>query len=132
MFTTGTFLFSKEYFVITHEYYNGLSLAVMCILATKYIGPPLAKILDKEVDEYEKGLNDVKAWNIETMKQGVVNEKWAQYCSEGQLVLAAAKLENVNLQVEGEFRRRQMEVYNQVKNRLDYHMKVRMQSFIST
>lgn len=48
-----TYLYSKEILVCEHEFYNGLSLAIMCIAAVKYLGPPLAKYLDKEVDVSE-------------------------------------------------------------------------------
>lgn len=33
-----------------HEYYSGLSLAVMVYVAAKKLGPPMASWLDKEVD----------------------------------------------------------------------------------
>lgn len=45
-----TYLFSKEIYVIEHEYFTGLSLFVMVYYATKKAGPPIAAWLDKEVD----------------------------------------------------------------------------------
>lgn len=45
-----TYLCSKEIYVMEHEYYNGLSLAVMVVFAVKKFGPSLAAYLDKEVD----------------------------------------------------------------------------------
>lgn len=46
----GTYLISKEIYVMEHEYYSGLSLAILCYLGVTKIGPALAKSLDKEVD----------------------------------------------------------------------------------
>jgi len=45
-----TYLCSKEIYVMEHEYYNGLSLAILCIVFVKKVGPTIAKALDKEVD----------------------------------------------------------------------------------
>lgn len=49
-FTLSTYLVSKEIYVLEHEYYSGLSLLVMWIVAVKKLGPALAKSLDKEID----------------------------------------------------------------------------------
>lgn len=108
-----------------HEYYNGLSVGLFCIIGAKYVGPMCAAWLDRKNDEYEKELNDGKAAIVKSIESGIEGEKWQQVAAEGQLVLVAAKRENVQLQVEGAFRRRQMMVYNEVKNRLDYHAEVR-------
>lgn len=48
--TFGTYLISKEVYVMEHEFYNGLSFLVMWIVGVKKLGPPLAKWLDKEID----------------------------------------------------------------------------------
>lgn len=45
-----TYLFSKEIYVMEHEYYTGLSLLIMVAVAAKKFGPSLAAWLDKEVD----------------------------------------------------------------------------------
>lgn len=46
----ATYLFSKEIYVMEHEYYSGLSILLMVVFATKKFGPGLAAYLDKEVD----------------------------------------------------------------------------------
>lgn len=43
-------MFSKEIYVMEHEYYSGLSILMMIVYATKKFGPGLASYLDKEVD----------------------------------------------------------------------------------
>lgn len=48
--TFGTYLISKEIYVMEHEFYNGLSFLIMWIVGVKKLGPALAKWLDKEID----------------------------------------------------------------------------------
>lgn len=45
-----TYLMSKEIYVMEHEYYSGLSLLIMSIIAVKKLGPPIAAYADKEID----------------------------------------------------------------------------------
>jgi len=47
-------------------------------------------------------------------------ENKLQDASKNQNILFDAKRENIKLQLEAEFRRRQLVAYNEVKNRLDY------------
>lgn len=49
-FTLSTYMVSKEIYVLEHEYYSGLSLAIMWIVGIKYMGPKLANVLDKQID----------------------------------------------------------------------------------
>lgn len=46
----GTFLLSKEIYVMEHEFYTGISLLIMIVYAVKKFGPPLANYLDKEIE----------------------------------------------------------------------------------
>lgn len=46
----ATYMFSKEIYVMEHEYYSGLSILLMVVFATKKFGPSMAAYLDKEVD----------------------------------------------------------------------------------
>ena len=48
--TFGTYLISKEFYVMEHEYYTGISMVILCILAVKKLGPATAKYLDKEIE----------------------------------------------------------------------------------
>lgn len=45
-----TYLCSKEIYVMEHEYYSGLSLGIMAIVAVKKLGPLIAKWADGEID----------------------------------------------------------------------------------
>lgn len=45
-----TYLFSKEIYVMEHEFYTGVSILLAIVYCTKKFGPGIAKWLDKEVD----------------------------------------------------------------------------------
>jgi len=115
-----TFLFSKEYFVIEHEFFTGVSLAILTAVVCKKFGPKLREwyctLQDEEVnswDNWQKGMVGFLNGLIQTENQ-------SQEKAKNQNILFDAKRENVKLQLEAEFRRRQMVAYNDVRNRLEY------------
>lgn len=117
-----TYLFSKEIYVMEHEYYSGLSILLMVIFATKKFGPSVAAYLDKEVDKVEEEWNESRAAEQKALADAIESEKKEQWRAEGQLMLMDAKKENVALQLEAAYRQRAMSVYNEVKRRLDYQV----------
>lgn len=48
--TVGTYLLSKEIYVLEHEYYSGLSILIMAAIISKKLGPGIGEALDKQVD----------------------------------------------------------------------------------
>lgn len=48
--TLGTYLLSKEIYVLEHEYYSGLSIIIMIAIAAKKLGTSVAASLDKQID----------------------------------------------------------------------------------
>lgn len=56
--------------------------------------------------------------------EALEDEAFAQYQMQGNLLLIDAKRENVALQLEDEYRKRQMHVYGEVKRILDYQVEV--------
>lgn len=118
----STYLVSKEIYVLEHEFYNGLSIAILCIVGVKKLGPKIAAYLDKEVDEYEAELSSCRRSEQEGLAASIKNEKHNQWSAEGQLMLTNAKRENVLLQLEAEYRQRLMTAYDQVKRYLDYQL----------
>nr|CAD7257893.1 unnamed protein product [Timema shepardi] len=135
-----TYLVSKEIYVLEHEYYTGISVAILCVLIVKKLGPPVAKYLDKEIDvstgvarivskwkrkhgkDIEAGWNQGREASIKDLEDSVESEKKEQWRAEGQSLLFEAKKENVALQLEATYRERVAEVYNEVKRRLDYQV----------
>ena len=46
----ATFLCSKEFFVIEHEFWTGISLALLIVIGVKKFGPSTRAFADKLVD----------------------------------------------------------------------------------
>ncbi|XP_054735349.1 ATP synthase subunit b, mitochondrial [Anastrepha obliqua] len=120
-----TYLCSKEIYVMEHEYYSGLSLAIMAIIAVKKLGPAVAAWTDKEIDRIENEWKSGREEELKSLAQAIENEKKEQWRAEGALLLMDAKKENISLQLEAAFRERAMNVYNEVKRRLDYQVECR-------
>ncbi|XP_060536682.1 ATP synthase subunit b, mitochondrial-like [Cylas formicarius] len=124
LFAFGTFLVSKEVYVLDHYFYHGLAWVVLGTACVKVFGPPLAHRLDLEIDKYEHEWNQNRTETTNYLEDQIVEELFNQYQIEGQIMLMDAKRQNVALQIEEEFRRRQMVVYNEVKRRLDYYVEL--------
>ncbi|KAG8222430.1 hypothetical protein J437_LFUL008428 [Ladona fulva] len=124
VFGTGliTYLCSKEIYVLEHEFYSGISLAIMAVVAVKKFGPAVAAYADKEIDALEKEYNEGRIETVKTLEEAIASEKKEQWRAEGQTLLFEAKKENVLLQLEAAYRERIATVYNQVKRRLDYQV----------
>ncbi|XP_068624214.1 ATP synthase subunit b, mitochondrial-like [Battus philenor] len=117
------YAFSKEIYVMEHEYYCGLSILAMVYFATKKLGPSIAASLDEQVDEVEAKANATRKQE-ETFYEDIVKDaKDKQMRANGQKLLMDAKKENVAMQLEAAYRERLMQVYRTVKKRMDYHMK---------
>ncbi|XP_037934343.1 ATP synthase subunit b, mitochondrial-like [Teleopsis dalmanni] len=117
-----TYLCSKEIYVMEHEYYSGLSLAIMAVIAVKKLGPAIAKYLDNEIDKIEGDWNAGREEELALLKEAIENEKKEQWRADGALLLIDAKKENIALQLEAAYRERAMNVYNEVKRRLQYQV----------
>lgn len=105
-----------------HEYYSGLSFAIMIIYAVKKFGPSVAAYCDKEIDKISEEFNQGRVDEIAHYEDQIKSEKTEQWRAEGQLLLLEAKKENVALQLEAAYRERIARVYNEVKRRLDYQV----------
>lgn len=117
-----TYLFSKEIYVMEHEFYSGISILLMVVYATKKFGPSVAAYLDKELDAHAAEWNQGRVDEQKELEDAIAAEKKEQWRAEGQTLLMEAKKENVALQLEAEYRERAMRVYNEVKKRLDYQV----------
>ncbi|XP_037039785.1 ATP synthase subunit b, mitochondrial [Bradysia coprophila] len=118
----ATYLCSKEIYVMEHEYYNGLSFAIMIIFAVKKLGPAIAAYCDKEIDQIANDLNQGRIDELASYEEQIKAEKTEQWRADGQVMLMEAKKENVALQLEAAYRERIARVYNEVKRRLDYQV----------
>lgn len=112
-------MISKEILVMEHNFYNGLSVLVICIALTKKYGVKAAEQLDKLIDKYEKEVSQSRIDQKKLLEDSITHEKESQWSFEGQTLLIDAKRENVQLQLEAEYRKRLIHVYDEVKKRLD-------------
>jgi len=120
-----TYLCSKEIYVMEHEYYGGLSLGIMAVVAVKKLGPVIASYCDKEIDKIEADWKEGRVLEVQNLTDSIEAEKKEQWSAEGALTLIEAKKENVGLQLEAAYRERAMNVYREVKRRLDYQVECR-------
>lgn len=121
-----TYLLSKEIWVLEHEFWTGVSLFMMIIYAHKKFGIQIRDYLQKECEAEWKQANAGKENDIQYNKDMIEGEKKAQWQAEGQKMLFEVKRENVALQQEGVYRERLMQVYSEVKKRLDYQVEKQM------
>ncbi|OQR69567.1 putative ATP synthase protein [Tropilaelaps mercedesae] len=127
LFGTGllTYLYSKEWLLTDHEFFVGLSLASIIIFVVKKIGPEYTRFIDAEMDKEESELKKGVEDELKAHEQGIKDEELHQYqIANTAKAMAEAKKDNVALQLETEFRQRQLQVFNEVKRRLDYQLEV--------
>jgi len=117
-----TYLFSKEIWVLEHEFWGGVSFFAMIVAVQKKFGPQIGAWLNKGIEEEIDSMYAGQKADIQANTDGIEAEKKAQWQAEGQTMLFDVKRENVALQAEAAFRQRQMEVYSEVKKRLDYQV----------
>lgn len=121
-----TYLASKEIYVMDHEYYTGISFALLFIIGIKKFGPSVKKALDAECDQIEADYEQGRKDDIAANEEMIEHEKKEQWRAEGQLMLNDAQKENVAMQLEAAYRERLAQVYNEVKRRLDYQVDIQL------
>lgn len=112
--TVGTYLISKEIFILEHEYYNGLSMLVIFVAGIKLLGPKVAQFLDKEIDKYNGELDENRNTEITEYENLITHEKQEQHNLDGQKMILEIKKENIKMQLEATYRERLAQVYQEV------------------
>jgi len=120
----GTFLASKEYFVMEHDFYVGIALAIVLTGIVKTTGPGVKEMLDKQIDADEQMYRSIRQNEIDQFKEAITMEKTAQANAVAWEDIIAAKKEAVGLQLEACYRARLSEASAQVKKRLDFQLEV--------
>ncbi|XP_012526773.1 ATP synthase subunit b, mitochondrial [Monomorium pharaonis] len=122
--TVGTYLVSKEIYVLEHEFYNGISLLIICVASVKLFGPKLAETLDKGIDKYHNELDETRNSEVRQNEDLILHEKKVQSSLDGQKMIMDIKKENIKMQLEATYRERMVQVYQEVKKRLDYQVQI--------
>jgi len=120
----GTFLVSKEYFVMEHDFYAGIALAIVLGGVIRSVGPGVTEMVNAEIDKDEAIYKNIRQKEIDHMKAAIAIEKESQSDATAWEEIIAAKKEAVGLQLESVYRQRLNEAYGQVKKRLDYQLEV--------
>lgn len=69
------YLLSKEIYVCEHEFYTGLSLGIMCVVAVKKLGPKFADYCDKEIENFEKNWKKQHEAELKAL-QDMIDRSW--------------------------------------------------------
>jgi len=120
MGTLGTYLLSKEIYIVEPETLTGIYLGIIFYAGVRMFGKQVWDALTTRVnaegaewEHWQKG--NIQA--LEQFKQMVGHN--AQHL-RNQKILFEAKKENIALQLEAEFRRRQMVAHGEAVRRLNY------------
>jgi len=120
-----TYLWSKEIWVIEHEFWAGVEFYIAIGLILKFAGGPiLTPMIDKVANETNAEVNKIQIDEIEKYKSAIEEQKESQVMASSYEELIQAKKEAVGLQLEAEYRSRLDNAYKQVKQRLDYQLEL--------
>merc|ERR1711937_791866 len=109
LFGVSTFLASKEFFVMEHDFYVGIGPAVVLTGVVKSVGPDWTAAINKELDEEEAALKAIRQGEIDAIKATVAAEEASQADTSAYLDIVAAKKEAVGHQLEAAYVVRRME-----------------------
>merc|ERR1712080_533439 len=97
----STFLMSKEYFVIEHDFFAGVALAICITGIIKTAGVDWTASINKSLDEEEAALRSIRQSEIDAYNAMIANEEKAQADAAAWEDIIAIK-KAVGLQLEGE------------------------------
>ncbi|KAJ1138471.1 hypothetical protein NDU88_004854 [Pleurodeles waltl] len=131
MLGTGLLLYmlSKEIYVINHETIAAASIGIAIIYGVKKFGPQLADFADKLNEEKVAKAQEVKDSAIEGLEEAIAEENKEQWRVEGRHYLFDAKRNNIVMLLESNYRERLLNVYHEVKKRLDYQVNLQHVKF---
>jgi len=115
LFTVATFLTSKEYYVLEHDFYAGIALIIVWGGIVKAINPGFTDWLNSEMEAKEEKLRRIRQDELDRCSAAVTDEEKAQWMATSYETLIQAKKENVQLQLEAAYRERLQDAYNQVQ-----------------
>jgi len=115
------FVFQKEWWVIEHDFMHIAPLLVVLWGVSKFAGPTIRQISDEFLEKQDKAFAKFEHDEKKQFTDGIQYEsKLQQQVQECPKHVVLAEQENVALQLELEFRRRQAAQFKEVKKRLDY------------
>ncbi|XP_029430087.1 ATP synthase F(0) complex subunit B1, mitochondrial [Rhinatrema bivittatum] len=116
------YLLSKEIYVINHETIAGACIVILIIYGIKKFGPQVAAFADKLNEEKVARVQEVKDRSMKNLEEVIEAEKKEQWRVEGRHFLFDTKRNNIAMVLETNYRERLLNVYQEVKKRLDYQV----------
>ncbi|KAM4699635.1 ATP synthase peripheral stalk subunit b, mitochondrial [Discoglossus pictus] len=116
------YLLSKEIYVINHETFAAASIGIVLLYGIKKFGPSVAAFADELNNEKVAKAQAVKDSAVKNLEKAIEEEKKEQWRVDGRNYIFDAKRNNVTMLLEINYRERLLNVYNEVKKRLDYQV----------
>lgn len=115
-----TFLMSKEWLVMEHELLTAFSSTIIFAYAIPKFGPKVREYFLKQHQATIDGWDNWQHGNAKAL--GELIDEYKQSLSSGNLIdeLYQARKQEIDLQLEGEYRARLKRVYDDTKRRLNY------------
>lgn len=124
LFSVSTYLVSKEWFVLEHEFFNGLSFLSIIMFVHIKFGSKIGAALDKQVEEYDNELEQTRKDELTSLENEVKELEKQKWMADSQMMIFDIKKQNILVQLEAAYRERLAKVYSEVKKRLDYQAQV--------
>lgn len=110
----GTYLISKEIYIMEHEYYAGLSLfIVLCGGYYKFYNQ-IHGAIEKRQNAQEQQFKSITENDLKTMTDSIKDAEKQKWITGVQSMIMEAKKENVAMQLEAAYRERVAQVYSEV------------------
>ncbi|XP_033629141.1 ATP synthase F(0) complex subunit B1, mitochondrial-like [Asterias rubens] len=126
MFGTGLimYLLNKEIYVVGPETVHAFVALSVLVYGIKKFGPTVASSCDKNIQEMLDKANVGKNESMGILANAIEEEKKEQWRLDGRNYLFEARKENVDMQLEIEYRERLKMVNDEIKKRLDYQVEL--------
>jgi F-type H+-transporting ATPase subunit b len=117
----ATYLMSKEYFIVDEEIRLFGIFGLIFFLAYKLGGAQIAKWHDQQWTQAYSEAEDYIENNKKAFTNAIATQKdYIQAYTQLPPLIAEAKRENLQLQLEAEYRKRLLKAHTEIKRRLDY------------
>lgn len=119
-FTFSTFLFSKEWMVVEHEFGAGVSSTIIFAYAIKNYGPMAMQWYRKKTDNLDKEWEDWRVGNIDTLQK--LQDSYKDQLSKSKAIDDLYQIRETDLQnqIELEHRSRLQRIHAETQRRLNY------------
>jgi len=119
-----TYLLSKEIYVLEHNFYNGISFVMLIMILHHKLGPKLAEVTDKEIDEWLANTREFEDAEKKDIRENI--KSIHQYLSSLDVLkdLTDARRETAAAALEATYREWSNMAYSEAKKRLDYQLEL--------